>query len=736
MSHSQAVSRTRRHESPVRRPGLSGMILIGLLAGIACGVFFGEYCTPMGIVGRAFIGLLQMTVLPYVVVSIVANLGRLSLRQSRRLAIIGGLVLLSLWTVCLLMVWVLPLSFPTWKSGSFFSTSMAQPPPSGDLLDLFIPSNFFAALAENHVPAVVLLCMFAGLALAGLEHRHVVITQLDLLAKVLVRVNGFVIRLAPIGVFAIAANTAGTISLAEVGRLQAYMVSYTAGALFLAFIVLPLLVTTCTPFRYAEVMAVSRDSMVTAFATGKLIIVLPLLIEQTENLFERFRNREETGTAPAVDVLYPVAYPFPHVGKLLAMLFIPFAAWFLGHTLHWEEYPAFLVSGLFSYFAGPLVATPFLLDQMHLPHDMFELFLVSGIYCGRLGDALGVMHLVAFTILTTCAFTGRLRLRWTSLAQYLVLVATCGIVLIAVMRMGLGRSLQLVQDRESIIASMQLLDEPVESVVLTEASPSPDAMRDGETLLQRIRRRGIIRVGFNADKLPFAYFNAVGDLVGFDVNMAHALARDLGVRIEFVPYSHETLARQLVDDHFDVVMSGLVGTLELAESTQHTSPYMDLTLSMVVRDYRSRDFRSVDSMRSIEDLRIGFVELSRGFVDRLKARLPNAEFVELATNRQFFMEPAAQLDALLISAESGSAFTLLHPDFEVVVPDGPHVSLPLIYAIAHRDAAMQSFLEYWIALRKKNGTMQENYDHWILGRSPRQEQPRWCVVRDVLGWVQ
>ena len=52
--------------------------------------------------------------------------------------------------------------------------------------------------------------------------------------------------------------------------------------------------------------------------------------------------------------------------------------------------PPFLAAGLFSYFGGPLLATPFLLDLMHLPHDMFQLFLVSGVYCGRLGDALGI----------------------------------------------------------------------------------------------------------------------------------------------------------------------------------------------------------------------------------------------------------------------------------------------------------------------------------------------------------
>jgi len=90
---------------------------------------------------------------------------------------------------------------------------------------------------------------------------------------------------------------------------------------------------------------------------------------------------------------------------------------------------------------------------------------------------------------------------------------------------------------------------------------------------------------------------------------------------------------------------------------------------------------------------------------------------------------------LLISAESGAAFTLLYPDFEVVVPDMPRVSLPLFYAIGANDAAMRDFLEHWITLREKDGTAQEYYEHWVLGKSRQASEPRWSVVRDILGWV-
>lgn len=54
---------------------LGTRILIGVLAGIALGVFLGEWSAPLQVVGDIYLGLLQMTVLPYVVVSLISGIG-------------------------------------------------------------------------------------------------------------------------------------------------------------------------------------------------------------------------------------------------------------------------------------------------------------------------------------------------------------------------------------------------------------------------------------------------------------------------------------------------------------------------------------------------------------------------------------------------------------------------------------------------------------------------------------
>ncbi|MEZ6120565.1 MAG: cation:dicarboxylase symporter family transporter [Pirellulaceae bacterium] len=721
---------------------LSTWIMAGLFSGIAIGLFLGDLCEPLKIVGDAFVGLLRMAVLPYIVVALIAGFGRMTLLQSRRVAWCGGLVLLVLWAIGLLSVYILPHSFPTWNTGSFFSASLLEPQESVDFVSLFVPANVFRALAEDYIPAVVLFSVALGLAIGSLPNRELLVTQLDLLSQALTRVSAWVVNLTPVGIFAISAHAAGTMSWAETSRLQAYLVTYTVGTVVISLGVLPALICSVTDYSYREIMRVTRDAMLTAFATGKLLVVLPILISQTSRLVrEKHDSQNALGNpgrfdANQVDALLTTAYPFPHIGKLMGMLFIPFAAWFLGRPMADSEYPGYLVVGLFSYFGGPLVATPALLDQMHLPHDMFQLFLVSGIYCGRLGDVVGVMHLTAFTLITSTALDGRLKLSYWQAAQWGVLTVLIFLVFSIGLRLTLKQTVANMEDREDLIANLQLLEQPVPAKISKQASPNPSPLQPGESLLRRIRRRDVIRIGYNSDKLPFAYFNIRGELVGLDINMAHVLARDLGVSIEFVPYDSEQLRRQIADDCFDVVMSGLVGTLDRSVAIPHTTSYLDVTLGLVAEDFRASDFRTLQQMRTLRDLQIGYVDISRSTLDQYRKVLPDAEFYSISESYRFF-ESTNQLglDALLINAESGSAYTLFYPSFEVIIPQDLKISMPLFYAIGNRDAEMREFLDHWIHLRTKDGTYRVNYEYWVLGKSQRPAQRRWSVIRNVLGWV-
>ena len=151
------------------RLSLSAQVLLGLVLGLVVGVCIGDKAAWLQDVGKAFIILLQMTVLPYITLSLITGLGRLRYQDVTTLALKVGALLLGSWMLAFAAILLMPLAFPPWQDASFFSTSLVEPPVEMQWLTLFIPSNPFHALANNVVPAVVLFSMAVGMALIGME---------------------------------------------------------------------------------------------------------------------------------------------------------------------------------------------------------------------------------------------------------------------------------------------------------------------------------------------------------------------------------------------------------------------------------------------------------------------------------------------------------------------------------------------------------------------------------------
>ena len=86
-------------------------------------------------------------------------------------------------------------------------------------------------------------------------------------------------------------------------------------------------------------------------------------------------------------------------------------------------------------------------------------------------------------------------------------------------------------------------------------------------------------------------------------------------------------------------------------------------------------------------------------------------------------------------AEAGSAWTLIYPGYSVVIPRDLRGWVPLVYALPRNDPTFQHFMNHWIELTRRDGTIDRLYDYWILGRQERARAPRWSIIRNVLGWV-
>ena len=645
-------------------------------------------------------------------------------------------MLLLLWGIGFVVVLSLPLTFPQWTSASFFSTSVLKEPEKIDFVALYIPNNPFHAMAEPVIPGVVVFSIAVGIALIGIKDKKALLSDLSILGQALIRVTQFVVKLSPIGVFAIAAGAAGTMTLEEFGRLQVYFVSYIAGAALLTFWLLPMLVATLTPFTYRELFRASRDAMVTGFTTGNVFIILPMLADNLKRLFEE-KGQDRAHSGPLIDVVIPVTFNFPNLGVLLLLIFVLFAAWYMGSPISATEYPMFAILGLFSFFGSVDIGLPFLLERMRLPADMFQLYVATGVLMGRFATLIAAMHLVALAILATAAVTGFMKV---NTRKVLFFAGTSFGILVAVLiATAVFFQLTVTQQytKDQVLKSMRWIDNPLPAVVHREVPEGYGTGRPGpgRSVLDNIRQREVLRVGYDPNSLPFAFFNLNDELVGFDVEMAQTLAKELNVKLEFVPFRLETLARQLQNGEFDLAMSGLIATTSLAEEVGFTLSYLDVHMGIVVADYDKRRFDTLEKIKSTSDLRIATRQV-RYYGPKITDYLPQATVVPIESNRAFFEGEAMGFDFLFDSVEVGSAWTLLFPDYQAIIPRPLQSAAPLAYAVHGGDDRWLNFLNAWISLQIRDGSMDKLYNHWVLGKTAVKKEPRWSVIRNVLGWVE
>ncbi|MCK5354109.1 MAG: amino acid ABC transporter substrate-binding protein [Methyloprofundus sp.] len=235
--------------------------------------------------------------------------------------------------------------------------------------------------------------------------------------------------------------------------------------------------------------------------------------------------------------------------------------------------------------------------------------------------------------------------------------------------------------------------------------------------------------------LPFGFFNAAGDLVGFDVEMAHILAKDLGVTLEFVPVVHENMPMQLDSNYCDIVMAGIVITTGRATSMNFSDPYLVDTIAFIVRDHRRHDFNNPESRAKLKYPKIGDYAHFPDYINFVHTYFPQAEIVPIDTITDFFTNEAEDIDAILSTAQRGAAFSLLHPEFTAALPRPDLSTVSLAYPISYRNLTYARFINTWLRLKKMDGTIDALYDYWILGNNAAPVQPRWSVIRDVLHWV-
>jgi polar amino acid transport system substrate-binding protein len=255
------------------------------------------------------------------------------------------------------------------------------------------------------------------------------------------------------------------------------------------------------------------------------------------------------------------------------------------------------------------------------------------------------------------------------------------------------------------------------AVSAQSAAPAPDAatvaVPPPTSTLDKVRRAGVLRVGVVVG-VPWTMAARDGQLIGFDIDVAQELARDLGVRLELVRNSSFGVVDDLLDGRTDIAAAGLWPNPRQALSINFTDPYGRSRVTLVANRKRAGGFKTLEAFNRPE-VTIGV----RGgsLAEQLATRqLPRATLKRFDSDEgRLAALLAGELHAVVASSPSPEFLQSHGGDKLVLPPFEPLGGRSEAFGIARGDVDFYAFLNAWIRNRTDAGWLPERRRYWFSG---------------------
>ncbi|MCK5379570.1 MAG: dicarboxylate/amino acid:cation symporter [Acidobacteria bacterium] len=275
---------------------LHWQVLVSLVAGTAFGVFAPTAAEGVGFLGDLFLRLLKMVIIPLIFTSLVDGVA--SLGDARSIGRVGfrTMVYYTFSTTAAIVVGMtavniirpgqgLELAGTTDLPEGFATTGQSLP----EFLIRMVPDNVFGAMAEGQILPVITFALLFGLFLSQMngEGPAAVLRVVRGVLEVIQALTLGVVKLAPIGIFALLAREVARSGVAIFSELGLYFLTVGLGLSFHALVTLPLVlffVGRRSPFAYFRA---GSPALATAFSTASSSATLPLSMECSEEAGNR-----------------------------------------------------------------------------------------------------------------------------------------------------------------------------------------------------------------------------------------------------------------------------------------------------------------------------------------------------------------------------------------------------------------------------------------------------------------
>ena len=233
----------------------------------------------------------------------------------------------------------------------------------------------------------------------------------------------------------------------------------------------------------------------------------------------------------------------------------------------------------------------------------------------------------------------------------------------------------------------------------------------GDTL-QRVVDFKTLKVGMSGNQPPMTMVNREGGLMGFDVDLAKALADAMKVKLEIVAMPFGELMVALEKDKIDMVVSGLSITPQRTEQVSFVGPYMLSGKSILTTNSTLTKLSSAKDFNR-KELKLAALSnsTSAAFV---KSVAPDAQLIELTSyDEGVTMVIDGKADAMVADMPLCVLSVARYPDANLVTLERPLTVEPIGIAVSKDDPQFFNLVDNFLEAYEKTGVLGQLREKWF-----------------------
>ena len=232
-----------------------------------------------------------------------------------------------------------------------------------------------------------------------------------------------------------------------------------------------------------------------------------------------------------------------------------------------------------------------------------------------------------------------------------------------------------------------------------------------ESTIEHVLQRGVLRVGMSTF-VPWAMKDKTGKLIGFEIDVATRLAKDTGVKVEYIPTKWAGIIPALLTGKFDVIIGGMGILPQRNLKVNFTIPYDYSGMSIVAHKKLAAGFSNLqDFNRSNVTIaaRLGSTaEVAvRKYMPQAKLKLFNDESQVIQEIRN------GRVHALVASAPLPEYMAIENQDILFLPLQDTFTKEPIGFALRKGDVDTLNYFNNWIRVVDAEGWLKERKNYWF-----------------------